>query len=112
MTEEQKKAVVKWLGECWHECNIKTKMYAGYVMVCRCGRFAKNATNRTFKDEKDFFACFDKLVEKGEIRRFAMRGQINNSPEAWFVDVSRTESGEYRLCQLVAEWLRKEAQDE
>jgi hypothetical protein len=61
----------------------------------------------------DFFACFDKLVELGEWTKFEwwsiQRQPIGSvSYIQWLL--SRTESGEYRLCILCAEWLaQKEA---
>jgi hypothetical protein len=66
----------------------------------------------------DFFACFNRLVELGEWEEFSQYAfdlffkeyagektcgcfQYNQ----WLL--SRTESGHYRLCVLVAEWLKQ-----
>jgi hypothetical protein len=73
------------------------------VSVISCKR--KNLV--TFTTPQDFFDCFEKLVELGEIRRFAFYGSINNDEEAYYVDPSRTKSGHYRLCCLVAEALKE-----
>jgi hypothetical protein len=101
MTNEQKKLLTEWLGEPWpsdkaplHKCIMR----------------------RTFAAPDDFFAVFDKLVEKGEWGRFYYLAEIewartDETPIAGFTATfnkwlnSRTESGGFRLCQLVAEWL-------
>jgi hypothetical protein len=68
--------------------------------------------NRTFTTPQDFFACFEKLVERGEWREFEEYYAVDCFPEIdvevnqyikWLL--SRTESGHFRLCVLCAEWL-------
>jgi hypothetical protein len=69
--------------------------------------------NRTFQDPQDFFACFEKLVELGEWKKFNQytRDFYQWSPdgEAEFMQwlLSRAESGHMRLCVLCAEWLKE-----
>jgi hypothetical protein len=122
MNESDKKRLTEWLGKKWFSSPYKVIHCATcqcgefkviHCATCQCGEF-----NRTFKADKDFFACFDKLVELGEWQRFedyaddchndALLEDENffkkyYSLTQWLL--SRTESGEYRLCQLVAEWL-------
>jgi hypothetical protein len=129
MTEADCKLITeKLLGEKWHNFTIGYE--TGELSRCSCGLggyavleyCAKH--NRTFQDPQDFFACFEKLVELGEIRSiFAYacvvhvkeRGHIVHGLENAIVDLyqwlnSRTESGHYRLCCLIAEWLKEKEQ--
>jgi hypothetical protein len=112
MTQDDCKLITeKLLGEEWNEI---------------AGKYYK-MSNRTFQDPQDFFACFEKLVERGEWGNFITYadhyyGHTEEGVE-WidtyrddscppsFAEVfteylnSRTESGHFRLCYLVAEWL-------
>ena len=99
MKESDKKRLTEYLGECWDADK----------------RPGGDLPNRTFTDPADFFAVFDKLVEKGDLPRVAQFTWTDHIDKigARHPDLStflkqfhsRTESGEFRLCQLVAEWL-------
>jgi hypothetical protein len=72
------------------------------------------ASNRTFQDPQDFFACFNRLVELGkwipfENMAFVEWDVTTRSPYQQFTEwlLSRTESGHMRLCVLCAEWLKE-----
>jgi hypothetical protein len=81
--------------------------------------FAGGEPNRTFQDPQDFFACFEKLVERGEWQSFTiylytsqecgteLYGNVIFDAEAMQWLLFRTESGHYRLCQLTAEYLKE-----
>jgi hypothetical protein len=115
MNESDKKRLTEWLGECWH---IKGDKVSEQVYVCsNCARyFNRKSANRTFTEDADFFACFEKLVEKGEWEKFGWFAvqtwqkedrvdgvsHTEHGYNQWLL--SRTESGRYRLCVLVAEW--------
>ena len=121
MTDDDKKRLTEWLGECWHE-GMEVKPCSVGSMRTPCSKCGKNKYNRTFTTPYDFFACFNRLVELGEwLKFFAFAHEIVNTDEcnAWSWDMdepehwaelsqwllSRTESGHYRLCVLVSEWL-------
>ena len=123
MNEEHKKRLINWLGEKWHYLENDAEI------TCACGEKwtvrsidIEKHENRDFTTPDDFFACFNRLVELGEwLKFFAFAHEIVNTDEcnAWSWDMdepkhwaelsqwlhSRTESGEFRLCRLVAEWL-------
>jgi hypothetical protein len=117
MNEEQKKRVTKWLGECWHEhdfeqTRIKSLWYCkhcGKDLYLGSGRFIPL---RTFTEPADFFACFDRLVELGEWEEFD-----NYTMDVWSASetkddymvfaLSRTDTGHFRLCVMVSEWLKE-----
>jgi hypothetical protein len=125
MTQDDCKLITeKLLGECWHE-NLPT----GYSSKT-CFKCGKHHGNRDFQDPQDFFACFDKLVELGELYNFLshasfvvlkeltriksrpqgqMLSNLDNPPsqQIFHYLLSRTESGHYRLCLLCAEWLKE-----
>ena len=102
--------ITEWLGECWHE---------GFSFLCtKCG--ADEPLNRTFTTPDDFFACFNRLVALGrwdEFSLFAMQNWYGDAHVEYDKDTrkefipwlnSRTESGHFRLCTLIAEWLKEE----
>jgi hypothetical protein len=126
MNESDKKRLTKWLDECWHE--NASNCY--HPISCSCGFEVGEGSrdellskhieegNRTFTEDADFFAYFNRLVELGEWReffRFARNVWLDSiSPyqSRYYIDestlnkwlLSRTESGHYRLCVLCAEW--------
>lgn len=129
MTEEQKKAVTKWLGECWHEEVPVTFENYGSGHICSCGQAQFNPymleyhierNNRTFTEPADFFAVFDRLVEKGLYVDFdewcfqqwtdqrPFNDMSRNLAEFTIWLLSKNPDGTYRLCSLVAEWVAKQ----
>ena len=111
MTDDDKKRLTEWLGECWHP--PLWPLDNGYCPVC-----GKGAIWRDFTTWDDFGACFNRLVELGEWEGFCRWLVIsdecgtlvfrdhylfNHREIKWLL--SRTESGHYRLCVLVGEWL-------
>jgi hypothetical protein len=120
LTEQDCKLITeKLLGECWHEKGNKAwiDMFGGPpTEECKHCQH-KGIENRTFTDPQDFFACFNSLVEKGEWNEFDEWAYMKWDQLKPFNDLSRhlgehsqwllsrTESGHFRLCCLVAEWL-------
>jgi hypothetical protein len=128
MTQDDCKLITeKLLGECWHEgywycpyCKMEvSSQRVTYEEQCdTCLQYVTWEENRTFQDPQDFFACFEKLVELGEWKRFLERvilkgdtydllGIIHYNADAIRYLNSRTESGHYRLCQLTANYLKE-----
>jgi hypothetical protein len=128
MNESDKKRLTKWLGEEWEDFKVTEWPYytleggREYSMFPIEGvepvvRFVPQK-RRTFTEDADFFACFNRLVELGEWEDFSMYASKKWVKRHWanpdiravtarFTEWlnSRTESGLYRLCVLVAEWL-------
>jgi len=130
MTEEERKRLIKWLGLCWHEASDDDYMLCRHCGITFQGdwrddggfkHFYAIIEQRTFTEPDDFFACFERLVEKNDLSLFYAWGgliwaktlttYINHISGlmAWLL--SKTDTGHYRFCVLLAEWL-KEAQDE
>jgi hypothetical protein len=136
MEENDKKRLTEWLGLCWHEAKSST-----LFSECTCGRKFTTVSEsypnfaalrrhiheenniRTFAEDSDFFACYNRLVELGELRDFLWFTLTRDGGDAhdlfnnkaldivetvvdWFLP--RTESGHMRLCVLVAEWLKED----
>jgi hypothetical protein len=104
MTQDDCKLITELLGEYWIDNTADVRKWLP-------------SHNRTFTTPKDFFACFEKLVEGGKWDDFdeyayqiycqETAGRIPSEDiryNQWLL--SRTESGHYRLCVLVAEWLK------
>jgi hypothetical protein len=126
MTEDDCKLITeKLLGEKWHGFS---KGVPGIFHECACGLQTATAKdmedhikkqNRTFTTPQDFMDCFEKLVGKGEWKEFyykAMGAYKASFYLPWnLVDesevskwlLSRTESGHYMLCCLIAEALKE-----
>jgi hypothetical protein len=120
MNESDKKALTAWLGEKWHYLENDAEI------TCACGEKwvvksidVEQHENRTFTDPADFFACFDRLVEKKLVYKFLKwideqplymeENSIHEDYRAaqWRFLHSVIPTGEFRLCQLVAEWLKE-----
>jgi hypothetical protein len=109
LTQDDCKLITeKLLGECWVESGYRVS----HCSSCECGRY-----NRTFQDPQDFMDCFEKLVERGEWGKFtgfcnytfmmASKDYVDEGDyEKWLL--GRTESGHFRVCCLVVEWLKEE----
>jgi hypothetical protein len=121
LTDDQKKRLTLYLGECWHEvvwvkiipwhdCQEKT------LLTCSCGNewcdLAHFEQNRTFDNYEDFGALKDKLVENGvwdAFDTFAFDSWIESEVKGTYSEwLFRPES-----CGLVAEYLKqKEGKDD
>ena len=114
MTEDDKRAVTEWLGE--KSCSV-----IGLCIDCThpdC-EVCPEGSNRTFTEPQDFFACFNRLVELKQWTDFCEWSAFEENYGAenlggeydewskWLL--SKTPTGEYRLCQLVADWLKGES---
>jgi hypothetical protein len=116
MNESNKKLITeKLLGECWQVFNAQ-EVSDLYNPCPACGVLLGIHRYRTFTTWDDFGACFNRLVELGklgkfyawaECRYFTARPSV--SQLSFFLQwlLSRTESGHYRLCCLIAEWLKE-----
>jgi hypothetical protein len=117
MNESDKKRLTEWLGECNHEFIRPALTISDMYQVCaKCGNPRGACRNRIFTDPADFFAVFDKLVELKQWPQFKRFAHLHYGPDDYGVVndfteflLSRTESGEFRLCQLTAEWLAAQA---
>lgn len=127
MNTEQKKAVTKWLGECWHEKPVDRLYYPS--CYCKlCGNYIDDwayleRERRTFTDPADFFAVWERLGERKSLGIFFDWAEEqfllcpidvdeyeNASYETDFKRwlLSKETDGTYRLCSLVAEWAAKQ----
>jgi hypothetical protein len=78
MTDEMRKRLTKYLGECWHECsNQAGPSETGYGYLCvHCKKDmlwqGKDLMpdNRTFTTPDDMIALSDKIKAKGEWEQF------------------------------------------
>ena len=73
LTDEDRKRLTLYLGECWHENNRDTKKSG--LTICSCGATGCDAwecikENRDFTTYEDLGALKDKLVENGEWEEF------------------------------------------
>jgi hypothetical protein len=118
MDDKDRKLLTEWLGECWHEApyNVPATDVVYRCVKCKTAVYPASGF-RTFTEDKDFFACFNRLVELGEWEKFI--GYCKYTFVAickYYVDagdyekwlLSRTDTGHYRLCVLAVEWIRRE----
>ena len=79
MTEDDKKKLTKWMGECWHEEDIEyTKKairdprHRSVFAICsKCKKtYGRSKRDRTFTTDADMMAVFRKLAEKCEWEKF------------------------------------------
>lgn len=114
MTDEDKKIVTEYLGECFLDINNLDE-----EGICKlCGQVAESHTERTFTDPADFFACRDRLVKKGDLHEFyhwsykLWQDENGNKPSTnisdfWIWLTSCNPDGVFVLCELLAEAIRK-----
>lgn len=122
MTDEQRKLLTEYLGECWH---IPTSYFTEENIcagdICRkCGKrgnfYDGDLDNRTFTAEADMMVLYRRMVEKGEWRDFISYIQ-NRDARPWDIGafsewISRlfclSGEGYEERCQMVAERMRRE----
>ena len=122
LTESDKKILTeKLLDECWHTYSSEGANEPDVRICTKCRRYSFESnipsTYRTFTTPDDFFAIFDKLVERGEWNEFITRkiGEWESKnnyvdheiPEftAWLY--SKNNKGEWVLADLAVEWLKE-----
>ena len=117
MTENQRKFLTEYLGECWHEvCRCEKCGYANVEnspRFCFCVPPVKTTprvncmrVNRTFTDLKDKQDLLEKVIEKGEWMEFFYYLWATLSVEtfgssffAWLIQLPPIETAE-----LVYKW--------
>ena len=128
LTENQKRLLTEFLGECWHEYIKqppleKWEIDQGYIQtaLCSCGSHSCLKSNRTFTTYQDLGDVKDKLVEKGLWRKFwwfsfekeskarkLASGEVFSFSEwdAWLFRPT-DESGNPHFCRLVSLFLEE-----
>ena len=117
MTDETKKLLTEWMGECYHEWGITDDAFL-VCQKCQARRYHVHE-NRTFTDAQDVQDLGNKLVEKGLWQEFlefsseiflgVFPVHIKNGLEYYnfrfilFIMLNPT-----RFCELVGEFLKKE----
>ena len=87
ITEEQRKLLTEWLGECWHEWHFAPED------VTPCLKCRSRKDNRTFDNWDDFGAVVEKLGLTRSLLFMAELIEDNEIPE--------------RFCILVAEAIKE-----
>jgi hypothetical protein len=116
LTEERKKRLTEFLGECWHT-------YNGSSWVCLqegCNAHTPEDKNRTFDTLQDAHDIFKKLEEVGKWSDFIIFNLKRESPEGVNILVNGVAGmvseftkwlfldNHQRSCWLVAEFLEEE----
>ena len=108
MTDEQRKALTEYLGECWHETFGELQKDTMFFTCQKCGKefhFADTeiGIQRTFDTDADMMALFRKMVDEEELDNFLFWCSVTH-----FNFPTKIEKLFYkpeRFCNLVAEWL-------
>ncbi len=104
MTDDQRKALTEYLGECWHEYLRPPSL--NFYSCFKCGEIRTNySSNRIFNTDADMMALFRKIVDNlkfGAFQNFAYK-HFNEYPNYTLTEWLFYEPE--RFCNLVAEWL-------
>ena len=122
LTEDQKRLLTEFLGECWHEFSKDVEGFDGPCVKCRTWR--SSSIVRTFLTYQDLGDVKDKLVEKGLWAAFLEYVICQNKgyKDEWFFQDEDTniflnpaginwifrplnEQGNPHFCRLAAEFL-------
>jgi|GEM_PF-1931749 len=115
MTDESRKRLTLFIGECWHEfphgAEITLDPWYIYCLHCGCQK-SNTKPNRTFTTNDDAHALVLKLEEKGMWRGFwdyAMYtwGENDMTPIAYCLFTYWLISNPARFCEMVNEFLEQ-----
>ena len=112
LTDERRKVLTEYLGECWHETFGELQKDTMFFTCQKCSKVFQFADTelgiqRTFDTDADMMALFRKMVDmkKYDEFRFLTKERLTFAlpfgtfGETWlFYDPER-------FCNLVAEWL-------
>lgn len=79
MTDNERKALTEFLGECWHDYHIKQN---GKISRCSCGNTGYSVidicskSNRDFTDAQDMVDLARRMVERGVWNKFEDYAEI------------------------------------
>ena len=104
LTDEKRKELTLFLGECWHEVD-----YEGDSFCCHCGEHYHHVQNRTFTTPDDMVALAKRMVEKGVWRKFFLFVSAKEAPNYWIDLIAWLLTDPARFCWLVSEFLTKKA---
>jgi hypothetical protein len=97
LTDERRRALTGYLGECHHEGRMPIN--CGYRCV-KCGD--TYVVNRTFDNDDDMMALFRKIKDS---KKFSSFWHFAVSKERDAVELDWLFYNAERFCNLVAEWL-------
>lgn len=107
MTENQRKFLTEYLGECWHE--VANPVLSSPQSCIKCGEHGYEngvSTLRTFTDLKDKQDLLEKVIEKGEWMEFCYYLWATLSVETfgssfftWLIQLPPIETAE-----LICKW--------
>ena len=112
MTDEQRKALTEYLGECWHTYDVSCPEDSDPCLIC-----GSRKENRDFDNDADMMALYRAIYEKGKWSKFiiyaektycfqlqldSLRHNLHNFT-AWLFCLDGKDY-ESRCC-LVAQWL-------
>jgi len=117
MTEEQKKRLTEWLGECWHDENggISDDMFS--FKCSKCGKYRHFVDidledSRSFTTSIDMMDVKDKLVKNGDDIEFEAFVNLKFHQDLTFKKVDRNTSfinwliNPIRFCKLAEEFIK------
>lgn len=117
LTDERRKALTEYLGECWHKYkHIVPKSDGGYydfVKCKKCGDACSGAygkAQRTFTTDADMMAMFRKLTDTDDFNPFyswAMWKHTYWSVKNYEEMITFLFYDPKRFCELVGEWLEE-----
>jgi len=118
MTDEDKKLLTEFLGECWHEYTFEKQPEDECgefsCWVCRCGHktqfWQKQRQNRTFTTWQDMGDLKETLVEKGRYEEFEAFASVIYKREKMFLHRPLVNwlLSPAVFISLVAEFLKQE----
>lgn len=111
LTDDDRKLLTEFLGECWHDGPIFREYIPGVEHIqfvelecSKChGHYLKNRTFTTWQDTGDLK---ERLVEMGEWIGFKQFARMNH-PECGGEDFIDWLMDQIRFPELVAGWLKK-----
>jgi len=119
LTEEKRKALTEFLGECWHDPIRRTFFedgcYNEYYECTKCGVGAEGFSytitttlNRTFTTGNDMVALKEKLLETGKWHSFLISCINEWEEKNKYIDLEILEFTEWLLTPQRFAWLTSE----
>lgn len=121
MTDEMRKMLTEWMGECWHEEDIEyTKKairdprHRSVFAICsKCKKtYGRSKRDRTFTTDADMMTVFRAIRDKGKLRDFInyvcsrVEATIPRQP-VYFMQWLFIDNPE-RACCLAADFLEEQ----
>ena len=117
MTDENKKLLTEYMGDCWHEPGDQVSKESPVMQCAKCKKYYHPMSGfHTFTTREDMMDLYEAIAKKGEWDSFdnyswnyRKGASVNLAHAAWLFCLDG--EGYESRCQMVVDWVKEASHD-